>query len=147
MRGLLQTAPPEGAAAGSFDKERRPAACRTPLPALPLFAGFEEQRGEKAKEHRRGDARGGGGETAGEDAQPAVLPHRTLHALGQVIAKARQGDGSTRPAPGHNVFVDTDGLQKDAGDHIPHQDPRRGQLGFVDENLLLISSLDNSTKH
>lgn len=73
-----------------------------------------------------------GRQTTSEDTQPALLRHRLFNALGQRVAKARQGHRGPGSAPICQWLIQTHGTEEHAGDHIARQNTGGGQPGAVD---------------
>lgn len=93
-----------------------------------------------------GDASGGGFQPSGEYAEKTILLYRLLDALGKGVAEACQGDGSASPGKFRKGLIYPHRAQKHADDHVAHQNPRRSQLGFVNENLTDETSVRRSEK-
>ena len=51
------------------------------------------------------------------------------------MAEARQRDGGSCAAPVGKRLVQPHGAEKHPGHHIAREDPGRGQLGAIDEDL------------
>ena len=100
-----------------------------------FFLGLEENGCQHGKDHRCGDAAGGSGEAAGEDAYRPLFRHGLGHALGKTVSEAGEGDGGAGAAPVHQILIDAHRLQKHSGHHIAGEDAGGGQLGAVDEQL------------
>ena len=63
-----------------------------------LFFGLEENGCQHGKDHRCGDAAGGGGKATGEDAQRSLFRHGLSHALGETVSEAGEGDSGAGAA-------------------------------------------------
>ena len=107
-----------------------------PLPVfLSLVSRLEDQGYHHGGDYRCGDAACCGRQTTSEDTQPALLRHRLFNALGQRVAKARQGHRGPGSAPICQWLLQTPGTEEHAGDHIARQNTGGGQPGAVDQNL------------
>lgn len=93
-----------------------------PLPVfLSLVSRLEDQGYHHGGDYRCGDAACCGRQTTSEDTQPALLRHRLFNALGQRVAKARQGHRGPGSAPICQWLIQTHGTEEHAGDHIARQ--------------------------
>ena len=81
--------------------------------SLSTFSGFilglKNQAGGKSCQYGGSDTSGGGFQATGEDAQKALLVHSFLHALGQRMSKARQGNCGAGTAPVGNGLIQPQG--------------------------------------
>ena len=100
-----------------------------------LLLRFENQAPNQRKQQGSGDPCGSRRQPTGDDPQNPVLLHRRLHALCQQMPKPHQGHGSPCPRillqGGEHPY----GASQYPQANVPRQDPRRGQLGLVDEDL------------
>ena len=103
------------------------AAAPVPLPLVP--------RPEDGRHHGGRDAPRRSGEPAGEDADPAIGGHRLPDALGQRVAEACQGDRGPGAAPLGQGLIQPQGAESHSRHHVAGEDPGRGQLGLVDDDL------------
>lgn len=116
-------------------KERQNVDEFRPRFVLPFIAWLENQGHDNAEYHRRRNAAGSGGQTAGKDAQPALLSDGFLHAFCKGVAKAGQGHGGAGAAPVHQRLVQPQGTEKHTDYHVACQNAGGGQLCLVNENL------------
>ena len=96
-----------------------------------LGPGLEDEGGHGAEENGGGDACGGVGEAAGEGAHEADLLHGALHARGQRMTEAGQGDGRARACKISHRPVQPNGAENDARDDVSDKDARRSCLLYT----------------
>ena len=70
-----------------------------------------------------------------ESPYTATCVQRLLDAGGQRIAEAGQRYAGAGAGKIDQWFIPSESGQDDAGDHISHQNPRRGQFGIVNQQL------------
>ena len=108
-------------------------------PSIPNFScfilGLEEQTYQESCKNGCSDTAGSGSKATDEDTEKAHFVHGFPYALGQKIAKARQGNACTSSGKLHQGLIYAERTQKYTNEHIADQYPGRCQLGFVDEDL------------
>ncbi len=102
---------------------------------LILVLGFEYQRDEEPCDDGCAETGGGRGETAGEDAEQALLPHRLAHAPGDQISEP--GERHRRPGAGpfSKGAIETEGAEDHPRRHIACEDAGGREPGVIDQHL------------
>ena len=105
---------------------------RSPLRFIP---GLKKKGGKIAEHNGRSNSTGCGRNAPGQNAKQSLFLNALFHPLRQGISKSGQGHGRTRAREFHQGFIQPQAGQHNTGRHKQNQNPCRGHLRPVDQNL------------